>query len=529
MSPQVETSSLGGLTVLRASSPVGRNRATLVFRVGHFDETLATAGITHLVEHLALAGQGEAPYDFNAEVSGRFTTFSMESADPRDVGDFVNAVCDGLTVDHRAGLEQERRILRTEAASRGSAGALGMCMAHRYGAQGPGLLGHEEFGLYRLTWDDIEAWRRRWFVNGNAVLWVAGTIPDELHAALPPGSGPADAAQQSLPIDLPGYLVSGGGTGHGGVGVSATVSESEVAAATVHVLQRRLKKVLRYERGLSYNVRAIWHELYRDQAHIWLAADALPDQISIAAHTMLGTIEGLASAGCTEEEIQDHTRRVRDACQSPNGPAMILGRRAQDLLEHRPPQDADEKLRLLSELSPDEVSSACGELLTRAIVVTPEFVPAVDGRMPPLPAWSEDTVSGTSTRSPGSDHSLTIGPDGAMLTVGEGKRVTVKYGALAAWLRWNDDKRTLIGEDGFVLQIDPAEWPDGDQLVASVDARIDPRYKIDIDTPGPQRSRKETPSPEQPPLPGVRVTGWQSVSPINPACQDPGWCRWTIR
>ena len=121
MSPQVETSSLGGLTVLRASSAVGRNLAALVFRVGRFDETLATAGITHLVEHLALAGQGEAPYDFNAEVSGRFTTFSMESADPRDVGDFVSTVCDGLTVDHRAGLEQEKRILRTEAASRGNA------------------------------------------------------------------------------------------------------------------------------------------------------------------------------------------------------------------------------------------------------------------------------------------------------------------------------------------------------------------------------------------------------------------------
>ena len=37
MIPAIERSTVGGLTVLRAGSPAGRNAAGLVFRVGRFD------------------------------------------------------------------------------------------------------------------------------------------------------------------------------------------------------------------------------------------------------------------------------------------------------------------------------------------------------------------------------------------------------------------------------------------------------------------------------------------------------------
>jgi hypothetical protein len=103
----------------------GRNAAALVFRVGRFDETLAVAGITHLVEHLTLSAGPKTAYQFNAEVTGRFTAFFMESADPADIAHFITTVCRGLAGDHRYGLDQEKRVLRTEAASRSRAGCRG--------------------------------------------------------------------------------------------------------------------------------------------------------------------------------------------------------------------------------------------------------------------------------------------------------------------------------------------------------------------------------------------------------------------
>jgi hypothetical protein len=123
-----------------------------MFRVGRFDETLPNGGITHLVEHLTFASMPRPSYQFNAEVNGRFTAFYVDSANGLDVADFVAAVCHGLTANHESRLEQEKRILRTEALSRGGAGALGRCLTERYGATGPGLLGYEEYGLRHMEW-----------------------------------------------------------------------------------------------------------------------------------------------------------------------------------------------------------------------------------------------------------------------------------------------------------------------------------------------------------------------------------------
>jgi hypothetical protein len=134
----IERGVVDGVTTLRSNGVAGRHLAALTFRVGRFDETLPTAGITHTVEHLTLSGHHGANYNFNASVSGRYTTFYLETGFPADIATFMTAVCGGLSADHGALLDRERRILRTEAASRGGAGALGTCLAERYGARGPG-------------------------------------------------------------------------------------------------------------------------------------------------------------------------------------------------------------------------------------------------------------------------------------------------------------------------------------------------------------------------------------------------------
>ena len=74
-----------------------------------------------------------------------------------------------------------------------------------------------------------------------------------------------------------------------------------------------------------------------------------------------------------------------------------------------------------------------------------------------------------------------------------------------AWTRGTG--RALVGTDGFTLLLDPAEWPDGDIVVRSIEARIDPRLFVSINSPGPGRPKPEpdpaaTPSPPQAVTPG---------------------------
>jgi hypothetical protein len=480
-----------------------------VFGIGRYDETLPTAGITHLIEHLTLSGRPKASYEFNAEVSGRFTQFVMESADPADTADFIATVCQGLGTDYGEALEREKRILKTEAASRGTAGALGLCLGERYGATGPGLTGYEEYGLDRLGWAEIEAWRRRWFVAGNAVLWIHGTIPRGLRIDLPPYPAPAMTPLCPVGLTLPGFVVAG----RGGIGLSLAGPQSDPAAVTLAILQERLTQVLRHERGLSYGVRGTRDRLDRDTSHAWLVADALPEQTAMVGHSMLATLEPLAEGGSTDEEAGDYLRRLRSAYESPSGPAMVMSRQAQDILSGRRPRDPAETLLAVSEVDNTAVSGAAGQLLGQMIVATPQLVPAIQGRMPRLPLWWAATITGATLRSIDSGSSLTVGDQGVMRTVEAGRHVTVRSGAVAAMLRWNDKKRALIGRDGFTLLLDPAEWPDGDTVVRSIEARIDPRLFVSIDSPGPGRSKPEPPPAPAPPPPQAVPPGKVTARP----------------
>jgi zinc protease len=482
--PVIERGQIDGVPVLRSDARSGRNMAALVFRVGHFDETLPVSGVTHMVEHLTFAGRPEARYHFNASVSGRHTSFHMESPEPDDVRDFVETVCQGLAADHRAVIDRERMILRTEAASRGDAGALGSCFAERYGATGPGLANYREFGLLRLGWPDVEAWRRRWFTAQNAVLWISGPVPYGLRVSLPYGAPPPARELRPLGLTLPAYTTGA----RGGVAMSLVSPRAIRYRIALDVLQRRLTQVLRHEHGTTYGVQLSSEELDRDLIHSWVAADALAEQTPMAAHGMLTTFQSLCAAGCEYGEIKDYVRRAVDAYESPTGPAMLLQGMAHSTLSGRPVRDARDLLREADETTPADVGRAAQALYDHMLVAAPGVLPAVQGRMGMVPAWSSRTITGKQHKSADSDAILTTGDEGVMLTGGPGKHVTVRYDSVAALLRWNDGRQALVGDDGFVVQLDPDEWPGGRAVPDSVAARVPPDVVIDLGEPGSRRA-----------------------------------------
>jgi predicted Zn-dependent peptidase len=481
--PAVERSTIDGVPVLRSSGVAGRHAAGLVFRVGQFDEALPYRGITHMVEHLTFGGHHEARYGFNASVEGRYTQYIVESADPADIAAYLRAVCEGLAADHGATLDRERRILRTEAASRGGAGMLGTCLVERYGARGPGLLGYEEFGFERLGWADVAAWRALWFTRGNAVLWVAGELPDGLRLPLP--DGPARPAPDAVPlrVALPAYVTGA----KGGIAAGLVTDRSSAARATLDILQRRLTQALRHDHGLTYGVGMDAVEVDWDHLHVWLTADALPEHVPMAADVLLSTFETMATTGAREDELAAYRRRVADGYESPAGPVGVLQGHARAVLNGKPPQSAADSIRLAAEVTPADVAKAAQMLRDSMLVAAPGDVPAVQGRMGRLPSFSTTTIAGGKVHKPstGGGPTLTVSDEGLMLTRGFGEYVTIRYADAAALLRRNDGKQTLIGGDGFSVTLDPAQWKDGDAAVAAVTARIPRRLVVPLARPGP--------------------------------------------
>jgi hypothetical protein len=491
MTPAVQQHLVDGIPVLRADSPGGRSGAMLTFRVGRFDETLPSSGITHLVEHLTLSGPDQPGYEFNAEVNGRFTTFFMEGPAPSNVASFVARVCRGLAADHSSRLEQEKRVLRTEAASRGGPGALGSCLIERYGATGPGLVGYQEYGLRKLTWEQVAAWRDLWFVAGNAVLCVLGEMPAGLHIELPPGRPPEMPVLHPCDIPLPCFSV----TGRGGIGMSLVGPGLLVSSVTLSVLQQRLTTELRHDRGLSYSVALAGEYLDAGLRHAWVAADALPEQAPMAAHVMLGTFEKLADGGASAEEIADYSRRLQDIYASPAGPALIVRRHAENILTGRPAREPAETLGVVGGLTGEALGAEARNLYASMIVATPRLLPAVQGRMEQAPAWSAARAQdGVVCRSRDSAVTLTVGEPGVTLSPEPGRFVTVLSDHVAALVEWNDTTLTLVGTDGFRVHIDPAEWDGADEALRALRAGTDPGLIVTIDSPGRAAERPAAPA-----------------------------------
>jgi predicted Zn-dependent peptidase len=491
--PEGQRQLVDGVTVLNVGASSGWHSAFLVFRAGRFDETLPTGGITHLVEHLCFSGPGRPEYQFNAAVGGRFTTFFMESSAPADVADFVATVCRGLAEDHPGRLEQEKRVLMTEAAGRGGAGALGSCLIERYGAAGPGLLGYEEFGLRKLTWEQVAAWRSHWFIAENAVLCIHGEIPANLRIDLPRGQIPEMAALLPLAVQVPAFTVTGR---DGGIGMSLVGGESPAFPVTLDILERRLMTELRHDRGLSYSVQGASEYLDAHLRHAWLAADALPEQTDVAADVMLGSFEKLADSGCTSEELAGARRRARDAYWSPTAPVHVMHRQAEQILFQQPPRDPSDSLRLIGEVTCEDVASAARGLHDQLIVATPHLIPAVQDRMPRLPMWSATAVEGGARyRMRGSEATLTIGDEGVMITAEPGKFAAVHANQVAALVKWSDAKLTLIGTDGFSVLLDPDDWDGAGNALRMLEDRTDPDLVVTIDAPGPPGWR---PAPRHP-------------------------------
>lgn len=496
MIPVIERGQADGVPVLRTGGIAGRHAAALIFRVGRFDEPLAASGITHMVEHLAFAGRPVASYRFNASVGGRYTAFYMESGENADIADFVAAVCRGLTADASAVLDRERVVLRTEAASRGGAGAAGRALTERFGAAGPGIVSYMEFGLRHLGWTEVADWRRRWFTAGNVVLAIAGDVPRDLRVSLP--AGPAARTADPVPrrLALPGFAA----TGHRGVGVSLVHQRTALDAhAAVRILHERVTRVLRHELGITYDVQHDAEELGQELVHAWIAADALAEQVPMASHALLTEFESLIDQGCGAAEIDALVRPMRSAYQEPGASWGLLLRAARDLLSDRRSRDPEESIMLLAELEPKHVAEAARGLFDQMIVTVPWAVPAVQGRMPALPAWSATGVNGTVLASTDSDAALTVGDDGVTLTLEPGRhnparQTTVRFGEVAALVRWADGRHVMVGADGLDLQLDPDEWQDGKRVIGYVAGRVRPDRVVAIDAEGaprPGRGREQ--------------------------------------
>lgn len=469
----------------------GPLRAVLSFRVGMADETAPRRGVTHLVEHLALHGMHDRPYAINGVVDLTRTAF-FASGRPEEVVEFLGTVCARLGDLPADRVETERGVLRAESGTR-SSGYFGTLLYWRYGAQAHGLPGMSEYGLTWLDAPTVRWWAEQRFTRQNAILALTGEPPPGLR--LPLADGVEHPPLRAEPVEsvIPGWAA----VPAGGMALGAVLSRAPGAAFAAQVAETELSRVLRFERGITYSVGYDYDPLDADRAHLVLSADAADERHPQLRDGFLEVLERLVDHGpepAALAMVRDRRTRVDDE-------ALALGSLdwvAREFVLGRPYEPPAVVRARSDAVTDEEVAASLREIAETALYVVPAPLELPAPRYPALPVWSPDTVVGDVYRGRDGASSLVVGPDGVSVVTSAGA-VTVRWADTTAALWWETGARSVIGRDGFRAVVVPADWANGAEAVARIDAAVPRQAMVPMPGDGPDPTLPDAgPAPVRP-------------------------------
>lgn len=441
-------------------------RVGLLFRVGRGDETLAASGVTHLCEHLALSSLHGAPYPYNGAVDVNRSVFFCHGT-AEESRAFLEEVCRRLAALPVNQLDREKRILRAEAAARG-ASIVNEMMVDRFGAQGYGLIGYPELGLWSLDAEAVRAWAARWFTRGNAVGYIVGPAPLEATLPLPPGERIGLPTIHPRPQSYPAVVRHPGRV----VGMTSLIQRSPKAFFAMGVILAHLQRVLRYEMGSTYQVLPAYLRLTTEMAYISMTSDVAATQPADPVLAFLKTLEDIAVHGPKDEDVEQQ-RAAAVAALSAHGSEMVQADSAAfGTLVGSAYTSRKELEAAYSEVTSEEIRAISAAMRDSALYQVPAGLEVKLDGLAPLPAWSSWSADGITFQPEpflsGLPERFVVGDRG--LTVWVGKHpVSVAWNQVAAVQAWGDGSRRVIGTDSFQVNMLPSRVRKGSELTLMID------------------------------------------------------------
>ena len=443
--------------------------AILSFRVGRADEVPAQYGITHLVEHLALAPLGVQDYEHNGGVEPIRTSFQV-SGTRSDVVTFLESSTRALSDLSTDRILVERAILKREADEQGR-GLGDAIRGYRFGGIGLGATADEEYGIRWLGGDLVRAWSDERFGRANAVLVLSGP-PDgvRLHLGDGPLYAPPPVVTQPT-VSLPTFV----NWDNPGVAMTYVGKRTPAANMVANIVHRRMRSRLRFDLGAVYDIDLAYDPIGADLVHVVLGTEADDRETKRVLQTMLDIVDEMAERGPTAEELANEVTGLLRGWELDDARLGYLFESAFDTLLGRPAPDPERLASERASITPEAAREVAAALLPEPMVFSAGENPLPD-RLTAFPEWSPDEVAGE-VFAPAGRHlpgrgpreRLIVGPEGVTLRLSPTELVTIRYDDMIAAVH-DGDTRELHGSGSFFLPIDAAAWRDGAKILERIDA-----------------------------------------------------------
>ncbi len=449
-------------------------RVGLLFRTGRVDETLAFAGQTHLIEHMALSAMGDITHEHNGFVGGVVTSFSTVGQ-PEEVSSFLAGICEALTSLPSERLEGEKQILAAEDAARRYDFRSNL-LTWRYGAAGYGLIGLPELGFRRATLEQLHEYSAARFTSENAVLWLSGPPPADLRLRLPHGMKQPIPPLTPIRKAFPSWVLD---DACGGVAVSATVPRKYVSSIFRVIASRRLYKRLRTTQAVSYAPAVFYDPLDANTAHLVLYADSHKDHRAELVKVFGEVFDELGEVDETDvETARDEILKHRSGVLAPpptDRAVMDAQLAAMEWILGAEFEPQEVREAQLSAVTPGDVSAFAGDIRETPIFALPSNVALQSCFGKRAPFSSVPIVKGRdaiSIDAPIQRERLVYGPDGVSVLFPDGLHFTVRYAELEAALYFDDGAVHLIGSDATTMTVEPTLWRGGQRVCRKIRERV---------------------------------------------------------
>lgn len=474
LTPPIHRTEIDGVRTLWMDEP-GPPIASLVFRVGRADEPTPVGGISHIVEHLALASLGVQDYDHNGMVDAQWSVF-MTGGRADEIVSFFDQVVAGLVDPPVDRLLVERRILREEREQRGqSIGAAARWYRYGHAGQGRGLgPADDEVGLEWVGPDPVRDWARRWYTRQNAVLWLSGAPPAGLRFdRLPDGEAAPLPATETVPgVTFPTHMPWDGP----GATVTLTAPRTAAIHMAMSIAQRRAMQRLRFDRGLVYGVELDYEPVGPHEAHILLGGECQDDRIEPVVDELVKILRELATDGPTQAELDQELAAHLRMYEDRDGRLTLVAVTANDLLWGGPTLTAEEFAQERRVVDPLTAAAAVATAIdTMLVLANRSPVPGLHA----YPGTSPERVAGRQYEPAGfhlprrkPKDRLISGPDGLTVVVDTGEWLTVRYDDAVCCEHVDGNTRMVLGRDGIRIAVAAQAWKDGRRIIEDIDRVI---------------------------------------------------------
>lgn len=448
----------------------GPPTAAIIFRIGDADEPAPLHGISHLVEHLALAHLGAPRYDFNGVVESIRTTFFV-SGTQSEVADYLASVTSALSDLPSDRTFQEREILGRESEDQGRS-IDGRLRFGRFGAVGHGVPGIDQYALAWAGPATVRDWAVSWFTRGNAALVLNRQPWPGLRLNLRDGNLKPPPPVQPVPDPPTPFLMR---WELPDVALSVTAPPSTALLVASAILRRRAFAALRINDGLAYDVGYDYELLGPSSVHAFWSARGSADDSERISDRILTTFNKLADDGPTDLELEEEVFEVPRRLEHPDGQFAFTLQSGFDHLLGLAPRSANDVIAARRAVTPELARGVLKAARASMIAAVPFAHPPIDGFAEFV--WSHDQLPGAHFKRRGfrlpvlsAKHEIVVGDDGFTSYEPGTPALTIQFADLAVALHQLGD-RLLLAKDGFFVGVLGAQWKDSDRLIRLIDSR----------------------------------------------------------